>query len=52
MNGSGYLYVSFPYISKEKSVCYIDQFGSKQKLDTLMDDLKIFNGNYKQPPEC
>ena len=52
MNGSGHLYVSFPYISKEKSVCYIDQFGSKQKLNTSMDDLKIFNGNYKQPPEC
>ena len=52
MNGSGHLYVSFPYNSKEKSVCYIDQFGSKQKLNTSMDDLKIFNGNYMQPPEC
>ena len=46
INGLGHLYVSFPYISKEKSVCYVNQFGSKQKLDTSMDDLKIFNGTY------
>jgi len=46
INGSGHLYVSFPYISEEKSVCYVDQFGSKQKLDISMDDLKIFNGTY------
>jgi hypothetical protein len=45
-NGWGHLYVFFPYISEEKSVCYVNQHGIEQELDSSMDDLKIFYGTF------
>lgn len=46
MNGWGHLYVFFPYINEQKSVCYVNQHGIEQELDSSMDDLKIFDGTF------
>mgnify|MGYP001223337585 FL=1 len=45
-NGWGHLYIFFPYLSDEKSVCYVNQYGVEQELDISMDDLKVFDGTY------
>ena len=46
-NGCGHLYVFFPYINNKKSVCYVNQYGIEQEIDSSMYDLKIFDGTFE-----
>ena len=45
-NGWGHLYIFFPYINEQKSVCYVNQHGIEQELISSMDNLKIFDGTF------